>query len=307
MTKRTILAALTAFVVLAGCGGSGGGDDDDDTSSTDADADGDSDADADTETDSDSDSDSDADSDTDLCQDGATETDAIGITWVTICGGTFQMGSTEGSSDELPVHAVTVPTFEMTATEVTVAQYAECVTAGECTVPTTGGNCIWNDPGYENHPVNCVDRVQVMTFCEWAGGRLPSEAEWEYAARSGGQDVAYPWGDEMATCAQAVMYGGSAGCGTGRTWAVCSMTEGNTDQGLCDMAGNAWEWVKDWWHSNYTGAPTDGSAWMEDPIGNMWVLRGGSLDTYAASLRAANREYGYPTFQGVTLGLRCAR
>jgi iron(II)-dependent oxidoreductase len=204
----------------------------------------------------------------------------------------------------------------MTKTEVTVAQYEECVTAGGCTSPSSGGHCNWNDPGYENHPVNCVEWFEAEDFCMWAGGRLPTEAEWEYAARSGGQDITYPWGDETATCTYAVMGEDMQGyyddgCGTLRTMIVCSKTLGNTVQGLCDMAGNVYEWVQDWYHSDYNGAPVDGSAWLEDPDPYYdRVIRGGSQEEPADKLRAADRSYIDPSYNYCdikTIGFRCAR
>jgi formylglycine-generating enzyme required for sulfatase activity len=143
-------------------------------------------------------------------------------------------------------------------------------------------------------------------FCRWAGGRLPSEAEWEYAARSGGLARVYPWGDETATCTYAVMSEGGHGCGTDRTWTVCSKEAGNTAQGLCDMAGNVWEWVQDWYHNTYTDAPIDGSAW-EIPSGTIRVVRGGSFVNTAGTLRAANRNYYDPGYRHVGFGARCGR
>ena len=234
--------------------------------------------------------------------------DPLLVTWISISGGTFDMGSNDGYSYEQPVHSVTVPTFEMTETQVTVEQYGECVTAGVCTVPSTYNHrCNWDDPDYEDHPVNCIDWHQAKEFCEWAGGRLPSEAEWEYAARSGGQDIIYPWGNDDATCDYAVMYDVQEGCGNDRTWSVCSKTAGNTDQGLCDMAGNVWEWLEDDWHWDYNGAPDDGSAWVDEPRGSSRVLRGGSFSYVADYLRAANRgEYG-PSVVYYGSGVRCAR
>ena len=232
---------------------------------------------------------------------------ATALTWVSIPGGTFQMGSTAGGTEEQPVHAVTVPDFDLTQTEVTVAQYGECVTAGACTAPNTGAYCNWSDPGYEDHPVNCVGWQQSVDFCDWASGRLPSEAEWEYAARSGGQDITYPWGNDPATCSYAVMNDeGGSDCGTGRTMGVCSKPAGSTGQGLCDMAGNVWEWVQDLWHDTYTGAPTDGSAW-ESPSGSHRVIRGGCFVFVADFLRAAFRYFDDPSVQSDYLGFRCAR
>ena len=229
----------------------------------------------------------------------------VELSWMSIPGGTFMMGSDAGEPDERPVHQVTVPEFEMNRTEVTVEQYQACVYTGVCSEPDTGGSCNWGVAGRGDHPVNCVDWQQAVDFCGFAGGRLPSEAEWEYAARGGGQDVTYPWGDESPSCAYAVMNDGGSGCGEDRTWAVCSKTAGNTAQGLCDMAGNVWEWVQDWHHSDYNGAPADGSAW-EDPSGSYRVRRGGSF-YYDGALRASNRRSDGPSDRSGLIGCRCAK
>jgi iron(II)-dependent oxidoreductase len=217
------------------------------------------------------------------------------------------MGSTV-SSEEQPIHEVTVPTFQMMPTEVTVADYRACVAAGDCTAPNTGESCNWSVAGRKDHPINCVGWSQADAYCTWVGGRLPSEAEWEYAARGGGQNITYPWGDETATCDYAVMNDGNRGCGQSSTWAVCSKPAGNTDQGLCDMAGNAWEWVQDWWHRNsYDGAPVDGSAWVAGG-GSDRVIRGGGWSLSDANyLRAANRGYTTPRGGSYDFGFRCAR
>ncbi|HHW96210.1 MAG TPA: formylglycine-generating enzyme family protein, partial [Oligoflexales bacterium] len=90
------------------------------------------------------------------------------------------------------------------------------------------------------------------------------------------------------------------------TWPVCSKPRGNTTHGLCDMAGNVWEWVQDWYHGSYKGAPTDGSAW-EKPTGSYRVLRGGSCYDYAWDVRAANRSYDDPRARYDFLGFRLAR
>ncbi len=142
----------------------------------------------------------------------------------------------------------------------------------------------------------CEDLLVSMT-----GGRLPSEAEWEYAARSGGRDMTYPWGDDSPTCSLA----NYSGC-EDKTWTVCTAAAGNTSQGLCDMAGNALEWVQDWYHDDYSGAPSDGSAW-ESPPGDHRVLRGGSWFSNADNLRSSIRFWGDPSRRDSYLGFRCAR
>ena len=113
------------------------------------------------------------------------------------------------------------------------------------------------------------------------------------------------WGNDAATCRYAVMREGGDGCGEGTTQRVCSRPEGNTEQGLCDMAGNVREWVQDWFHSDYEGAPDDGSAW-NDGSGSR-VNRGGSFNKTAENLRAANRTQQVPTEERDTVGVRCAK
>ena len=151
-----------------------------------------------------------------------------------------------------------------------------------------------------------VSAEQAQAFAGWAGGRLPSESEWEYAARSGGKAQTYPWGDEEATCSLAVMEDGGKGCGEERTWPVCSKPAGNSRQGVCDLAGNVWEWVQDGYHDTYSGAPEDGTAWDEDGAAYR-VIRGGSWYSTASVLRASNRNGYVPSDRNSNLGFRLAR
>lgn len=230
------------------------------------------------------------------------------LTWIPIPGGSFDMGSLSGDNDEAPVRSVTVPDFEMTMTPITVSQYNECFTAGACDEPGSEyGTCNWNEPGYEDHPVNCVDWFGAVAYCSWLGARLPTEAEWEYAAKSAGQANTYPWGNDVPNCTYAVMKGAAPGCGTDRTMSVCRKALGRTAQGLCDMAGNLWEWVQDQYYMNYTGAPTDGSA-REDLGTSARVLRGGSYYNVRQELRTSNRSHYDPTLGAFdNQGFRCAR
>ena len=180
---------------------------------------------------------------------------------VRIEGGSFQMGGTK-FSDEQPIRAVAVGSFELSRSEVTVAQYTACVSAGGCDEPEAGGSCNWGVADRETHPVNCVSWEQARDYADWAGMRLPSEAEWEFAARSGRDEVEYPWGNEQPNCELAVVFG----CGDG-TQPVCTHPLGNTAKGICDMAANVYEWVEDDWHDDYRNAPGEARAWVDSPRG----------------------------------------
>lgn len=218
------------------------------------------------------------------------------VEWVRIPGGSFKMGSSgsDAGSDEKPVHTVDVQTFEIAKTEVTVAQYRKCVEAGACSAPTTGDKCNWVG-GREAHPVNCLDWDQSSAYAKWVGGRLPTEAEWEYAARAGTTGERYGDIDAIA------WYSGNSGNRTHRV----GQKQANKF-GLNDMLGNVWEWVQDCSHGSYDGAPSNGSAW-ETPEGFFRVIRGGSWYYDASYARAANRLNRMPSTRSFNLGLRPAR
>jgi iron(II)-dependent oxidoreductase len=227
-----------------------------------------------------------------------------GLEWIRIPGGSFLMGSKRWIYTR-PVHRVTVPAFLMSKTLVTVAQYGLCVRAGACEALSPDESCNWGVAGREEHPINCVTWGQASAFARWAGGRLPSEAEWEYAARSAGRRRKYPWGDEPATCDLAVVNVGGPGCGRGSTWPVCSKPKGNTEQGLCDMAGNLWQWTQDWYHHSYAGAPVDGSAWQDG--GSTRAYRGGAWINGPARCQSASRRSFDPDDRGDHIGFRLAK
>ena len=229
-----------------------------------------------------------------------------GIEWVCVAGGSFTMGSALGEPDERRDGEVDVPAFLIARTEVTVGQYRRCVDdGGACTEPTVEACGAWPNWGVadrEDHPVNCVDWAQAHSYAAWVGGggRLPSEAEWEYAARGRGQLQTYPWGD-LEPAARLAVFGGEAG-----TSPVCSTPDGRTAQGLCDMAGNVWEWVEDWFGS-YDAAPADGSARSLQGAATGRAFRGGGCHDGAWDLRATRRAGFSPDWAQDDQGFRVAR
>lgn len=215
------------------------------------------------------------------------------IDWVPIPAGSFLMGSA-ANDDATPVHRVSVPAFEMARTEVTFGQYRACVAAGVC---EPFSPCLPSLPMGDAQPVVCVSWLDARRFARWAGGRLPSEAEWEYAARGAG--IGEPvCGTRAAACPRID--------GVACDRVVCAHPETNTAQGLCDMTGDDWEWVQDWYHGSYAGAPSDGSAW-EVPAGATRVSRLGSWDRCLGDLGAATRDDDVPDFAHPLLGFRVAR
>jgi formylglycine-generating enzyme required for sulfatase activity len=233
----------------------------------------------------------------------AAAADPAAIDWVKLPGGAFAMGSGRWP-DAKPIHQVAVKPFEIAKTPVTNRQYRVCVEAGACTPPAV--KCATAAFTGDDQPVVCVDWKQAAAFSRWAGGRLPSEAEWEYAARGGGRKRAYPWGDAPATCERAVLNEGGYGCGRKTSWPVCSKPLGDTEQGLCDMAGEVYEWVEDAYHESYENAPTDGGAW-EAPDPKHRVVRGGSWSRKADYLPVSLRGAAAPENGNVTLGFRPVR
>jgi formylglycine-generating enzyme required for sulfatase activity len=231
------------------------------------------------------------------------------ITWKKIPGGIFQMGSESGAFDTVPVHTVRIKEFCLSRSEITVGQYKQCVQAGVCTEPKKSAKCYYWENHRDQFPVNCVSWFQARTFAKWAGGDLPSEAEWEYAATSAGKRLFYGWGTTEATCQHAWMYDEKGfSCGTNRAGAVCLKPKGFTEQGLCDMAGNVGEWVLDEYKESYHQAPRDGSAYcsQKNCEGNSArrVDKGGDYSCGSGDLKAQLRNRSYPTTQQDNLGFR---
>ena len=194
----------------------------------------------------------------------------------------------------------------MARTEVTVAQYRRCLRAKRCERPVVAEGCNWGRPHREQHPVNCVSWPQARAFARWADGRLPTEAEWEYAARSRGQPWTFPWGNQPANCTRLVKGDGGNGCGKNRTWRVCSKPAGHSRQGLCDLAGNIEEWVADWYDPGYySRSPRENPAGPAS--GKARVIRGGSWHSLGLDVRCAIRYRLDPTkADSKAVGFRCA-
>lgn len=223
---------------------------------------------------------------------------------VYVPAGDFLMGTREdqdGHDDERPQHTVFLGAFWIDRTEVTAAQYQLCVAQGACSSPDPQdwyNRCTYSDDGKSDHPITCVNWYQAADYCAWAGRRLPTEAEWEKAAR-GTDGRIWPWGNERPDTTLAHFNRNRNVEGTAP---VGSYPTGASPYGTLDMAGNAYEWVADWWnediyaesaHENPTGPGS----------GSMRVIRGGSW--YGYEIRAADRFYNSPDIS--MGGFRCAR
>jgi len=217
--------------------------------------------------------------------------------------GEFTMGSDSGEASEKPVHRVYLDSFWIDRTEVTNGQYTHCVTAGKCNPSRSADNSKVNG---ENQPVVSVAWDDAKAYCEWAGARLPTEAEWEKAAR-GSDGRKWPWGNSPATCDYSVLDAGDGrGCGRDTTWPVGSKTSGASPYGALDMAGNVWEWVADWYDATYySRSPARNPTGPES--GTLRVLRGGSWRDLSYGVRTTIRNYGNPGATGVYFGFRCAQ
>ena len=185
--------------------------------------------------------------------------------------------------------------LEFTKSEVTLGQFKKCMAAGNCKnknrkTKSENKYCNWGYSDRDDHPMNCVDWYGAKDFCDWAGGRLPTEEEW-FAEASNNKSREYPWGNQTVTCDYAIWGDGSNtdGCGKNSTWPVCSKPAGNSVSGLCDMSGNVWEWT----------SSSEGSA---------RVLRGGSWNLNNPDyLRAASRNGDDPSYRNSYYGFRCVR
>jgi formylglycine-generating enzyme required for sulfatase activity len=232
---------------------------------------------------------------------------ADGRVMVWVPSGSFRFGAGLGdrqlSIDEVPAGQRTIEGFWLDRSEVTNAEYRRCVDAGECTLPSKTE--AFDDPNRASHPVLWVSWYQAREYARWAGKRLPSEVEWERAARAG-NSARFPWGEKWEP--------GLANAfeiGAGDRWAsegpVASFPP--NPWGIHDLIGNAAEWVQDVYHTSYAGGPRDGTPWEQETgpsAERRRVIRGGSYFDPPVRQRVSRRDARKPTEDHRTVGFRCA-
>lgn len=242
-----------------------------------------------------------------------------GMPLVYVPAGEFQMGSKDGdpwaSDSEKPQHPVYLDDFWIDQHEVTNAQYAQCVAANACQPPPVQSSTrsfYYGEARFAEFPVVNVYWDDAVNYCRWAGRQLPSEAQWEKAAR-GTDGRIYPWGDQKPSCSLANFYlltyislktGETTITCIGDTVKVGKYPDGASPYGALDMAGNVAEWVADWY------AKYDNSSSRSNPTGpsdgEYRVMRGGSWGYTYSFLRTADRRYGVPVERLADVGFRCA-
>lgn len=228
--------------------------------------------------------------------------EADGMEMVYVPAGSFIMGSDSGVSDEQPTHGVILDAYWIDKHEVTNSQYSVCVAAGACTKPaydvSNTLNHYYSHENYANYPVIYVDWYQAEGYCKWAGGKLPTEAEWEKAAR-GTDGSTYPWGNDNPNSSLA-----NYDWNVDDTSAVGSYPEGVSPYGAFDMAGNVWEWVSDWYDGNYyETSPQENPKGSEN--GTYKLLRGGAWYSDPGTVSASYRSWTLAGGFMYDLGFRC--
>jgi formylglycine-generating enzyme len=220
---------------------------------------------------------------------------------VLVPGGEFTMGSGQGDDDEQPLHRVVLDSFYLDTFEVTNGRFAKFVEAIQSEPP-------WGFADQEtpvvhaDRPVRWVNWMEALGYCLWAGKRLPTEAEWEKAAR-GTDGRVYPWGNDPPTAAHAV-FGLQEGAET--VSPIGNRDKGTSPYGVHDLAGNLYEWVTDWYDEEfYTQTPSSNPRGPGE--GTAKVQRGGSYINQPYRLRAAFRTKGDPTEHDPHVGFRCAQ
>ncbi len=220
---------------------------------------------------------------------------------VLIPAGEFLMGAEDGLPDARPAHTVSLSSYWIDKYEVTNAQYRRCVEAGVCAPPKD--RAAYDDPRQASHPVTNVTWLQAREYCHWRGARLPTEAEWEKAAR-GTDGRRYPWGNSEQAIPRPAR-NGDARLNSHGIEPVGSHAGTLSPYGVQDLAGNVWEWVKDWYAEDYYAVSP--SRDPQGPLrGSFRVMRGGDWTRSSLELRVTYRAWDEMTYWGPTLGFRCA-
>lgn len=230
---------------------------------------------------------------------------------VTVPGATFRMGSVErrAEANEGPTRDVTVSAFLIDRTEVTVGAYRACVERGACAPPVAeSSHCSWlrDDP---HLPMNCVTHEEATLYCAARKMRLPTEAEWELAAR-GARARLFPWGDEAPDCSRAISTKGektAESCGRDGPLPV-STSRGRSPSGAADLAGNVAEWVADFYdHRHASPGPAPDADPRGPTTGGSFVVRGGGWQSPRSHLRVTARSWASAAERGSNVGFRCAK
>jgi eukaryotic-like serine/threonine-protein kinase len=221
-----------------------------------------------------------------------------GMTMLSVPTGPFTMGSSY-DSNEGPVQTITLDAYWIDKTEITNAMYAKCVNSGKCQIPASTSSATrknyFTDAKHADYPVIYVSWRLAKTYCEWAGARLPTPAEWEKAAR--GTDARlYPWGNEFDKT--------RANLGGTDTVAVGSYESGKSPYGLYDMSRNVWEWVADWLdYSYYRNSPVNNP--QGPSTGTLHIIRGASWGNLKNYTRLSSLQAYLPTYSDDYTGFRC--